>query len=173
MKLMNKLIIAFLALFVTGNSLSWAANPLSKPMQKAYKAECKQLKKEGWKLYDNSKSVEDALLDYYKLLDKGGQDVSHIVGFGQSKSANMAMRKAMTNAKAQWTSTQESEVSGSTTIRMSNEQSGTVTSKQESESAIRSSSEQVVKGFNPTVSLTRTLPDGNVEVRLYYIVNAK
>lgn len=166
---MNKIAIAFVVLFFTGSTLGIAGNTLSKAMQKAYKAECKQLKKEGWKLYDNSKSVDDAMLDYYKRLDEGGKDVMHVIGFGQSKTANIAFQKAMSNAKAQWSSSQESNVSGSTTIQVSNEQSASATSKKESESAIHSNSEQVVKGFHPTVSLSRTLPDGTIEVRLYYI----
>ena len=169
MRLLNKITIACIALFFTGSTFCWAANPLSKAMQKAYKAECKQLKKEGWKLDNNTLSVEDAMLEYYQQLDKGGQNVMHIIGFGQSKTANIALQKAMTNARAQWTATQGGNVSGSTTIQISNEQSASPTSKQESESTIRSSSEQVVKGFHPTVSLSRTLPDGTIEVRLYYI----
>lgn len=144
---------------------------LSKELQKAYKKECKELKKEGWKVYDNPLALDAALLKYYQKLEQDGGQAQHIVGTGQAKKVNTAYTKARTSAMAQLASMRESQVEALVSIEMSNSERGdSATSRKDVESQIRSKVEQTIKSLAPLVTLCRTLPDGMNEIRMYYVV---
>lgn len=162
----------FLLLWVIGTLAAEAGDgKLSKELQKAYRKECKALKKEGWKVYGNALTLDAAMLRYYQNLEQGGEQVQHFVGTGQSKKVNTAYTKARTSAMAQLASMRESQIEALVSIEMSNSEKGdTATSRKDVESQIRSKVEQTIKSLSPVVSLSRTLPDGANEIRLYYVV---
>lgn len=163
-----KTALLFLLLAFVGTSTFAGNGKLSKDLQKSYKKECKQLKKDGWKVYDKALSLEDAMMVFYQRLDAGGKDIQHIVATGKGKKVNLAYSKAQNSAKVQLASMRESKIEGQTTINMSQSAEG---SANEAQTSIRSNVEQTVKAFTPVVSLSRTLPDGTEEIRLYYLIN--
>ena len=162
----------FLLLWLVDTQATEAGNgKLSKELQKAYKKECKLLKKEGWKVYDNAVTLDAVLLRYYQELERGGEQVQHFVGIGQSKKVNTAYTKARTSALAQLASMRESQIEAMVGIEMYNSEKGdSAASQKDVESQIRSRVEQTIKSLSPVVALCRTLPDGVNEIRLYYIV---
>lgn len=144
---------------------------LSKGTLKIYKNECKNLKEEGWKVYDKALSVDEALMQYYQQLEMGGDTVVHVIGTGLSRNVNTAYSKARSHASAQLASMRESQVAAQTTIRMSQSTADTEGGNTQFSTNIRTSAEQTMKALVPVVSLCRTVKDGKTEIRLYYIIN--
>ena len=139
--------------------------------QKASKKECKVLEKEGWKVYSKSQSLEDALQPYYEALYCDTLQMQHIVVTAQAANINTALSKARHMASREYASSQETSVEGQTTAQVVTRSEGdSIATRQRLESSTRASTRQRVRDFKPTATINRTLPDGTVEVRLYYIV---
>ena len=72
------------------------------PTPKECKKICKQLEKEGWTVHGAGYSLEESLTKYYQR-----QEADHlysIIGTGEAKNINVAIRKATNNASIQYAS---------------------------------------------------------------------
>ena len=72
---------------------------MQKALQKEYKTKMKEFKKEGWKLFGSSRSLDVALLSHYEKLAREGEENYEIVGTSsQFKSKNVGHQRALNNA---------------------------------------------------------------------------
>lgn len=72
---------------------------LNKALKKEYKSKMKEFKKEGWKLYGSTRSLDVALLVHYEKLVKDGEEAYEIMGAcSQFKSKNVGHQTCVNNA---------------------------------------------------------------------------
>lgn len=139
--------------------------------QKESKRVSKQLKNEGWKVFGTGKTIKEALDAHYALLFKGKGTLMTIEGHGKAKNINQAVRKSQNQAMQQYASMRETKVEGVSEVQMRNTQSGEVSSDMDFNTHFKSSTEQTVKSFSPTVVFYRTSGEGLVEVRSFFLVD--
>ena len=164
---MRKKICLFLFLCFLGSICCIAqTGNLSKNGLKNYKKTCKQLKKEGWKVYDKALSLDDAMMKYYLQLEAGADSVVEFVVEGQAKNANKAYLQAKHRATFGQAAKKSLYVKGKTSVKESSDKSGEMTKIHHSNVA---ETEQSIKSLSPALSLYRTLKDGTTEINLYYI----
>ena len=163
--------IAVLLLMAMGCTTCMAQSIESKAVQKECKRVCKQLQKEGWKVFDAiSTNLNTAIQGYYAALEAGGDSVQPLSATGIASNVNVAKTKAKTHAAHDYASQLRSEVESITSVKIQNTQSGNDTSSQkEMENSLTVKVEQLVKGMTPMVTLRRE-HDGQTEVQMLYIV---
>ena len=164
------LAICFLAISALSVDATTMGDKKLTSLRSEYKKAVKQFKKEGWKVSGNSQSLEDAVERHFMVLEETGIDGQVIEGRATAKDLNLAMRRATNNAKSQYISLQQSDIEGRTQIDIVNEAGSEASTKTRVESHTASSSKDTLKGFKPTVSLYRKLPDGNYEAKSLYVV---
>lgn len=164
---------AFLYLFLTllpGSACASSSDISGKELQKECRRMTKRLNKEGWKVYGKMQTVDKALEEYYGKLDASGTVAYTIEGRGTANSVNIAVRKAQSNASAQYATMRESHVAGTSNINMTNTESSEAHSETQFDASYTSSTEQQVKALVPTVTLYRENKDNTVEVMSLFIV---
>lgn len=138
---------------------------------KAYKKECKQvcsqLKKDGWKVYDSSQSLETVMSDFNRRQDT--EKLLPIIGCGSAESINIAIRKATSHAIVQYANMKGSHIQGRTTTMMHNKGGGTNDTESLGSGTVTSVS-QSVKALKQSFTLTRQLHNNTIEARIYYLV---
>lgn len=165
---MKKRKYLFFLLCFLGTTLCWAQTVnLTKSTMKSYKNECKKLKKDGWKVYENAASVDEAMMEYYCQMEAGGNDVMTVTGIGQDMNVNTAYRQARHRASVALTSQKGVHIESQTTVRMTNSSEG---SSSETHTMNYARAEQIIRGQKPVASLYRKRADGTTEINLYYII---
>lgn len=137
---------------------------LSKEALKSYKKVCKQLKADGWTVYDKIQSVDDAMMQYYLQLECGADSMQQVIGMGRDKNVNKAYSQARHRACVSQASQKGSNIKVITDMLMSSS-SGCSTYVGTTLHA-----EQRIKPIAPVVSLCRMLKDGTTEINLYYLI---
>ena len=157
--------------YASGCSALLATDNVSSAMRKECKRICKQMKKEGWKVFHGSSTVLDkALESYYDSLAAGGSHVMQITATGIATNVNLASTKANARASQEYASRLRSEVESVTEIETKNTQEGeSITSRMEVESNLTVRVEQMVKGMSPVLTLRRDI-DGKTEVQMFFIL---
>ena len=141
-------------------------------VEKICKKECKQLKKEGWKVYGKAQELDEAILNYYIALEEGSDSLHSVVSTAEDRDINQAKNKAHHNAMNQLASMRESLVEGVTTVETTNEQgSDGVKSNTSMVNSTKTSVKQQVKALKPILTLSRKKSDDKTEIRMYYLVN--
>lgn len=142
-----------------------------KDIQKECSRMIKRLKAEGWSVYGNTQSLEDALHVYYEEIGKADAEIQTLIANAEAKNINQATSKAQHHLKAQYASMMESKITGETNIQMKNEVSeSTAKSNIEFDSTYESSVNYKLKTIKPNLIITRTKPNGNVEIQMFLIV---
>ncbi len=96
---MKRIILFFLALCLILPAAAQNDKALSKALKKEYKTKMKEYKKEGWKIYGSTRSLDVALLQHYQKLSKEGEYAYEIVGTcSQFKSKNIGHQTCINNA---------------------------------------------------------------------------
>ena len=95
-----KKIITILLMLAMVMPMAVAQNKLlEKAQKKEYKAKIKEFKKEGWKLYGSSRTIEVALLTHYDKLRQLGENGYEVMGEASSfKSKNVGKQMSINNA---------------------------------------------------------------------------
>lgn len=168
---MNTRIYLFFLLCTLGGAYCLAeTKALSKSSMKNYKNECKQLKKDGWKVFDNASSVDDAMMKYYLKLEAGGENVMTVIGIGQDLNINTAYTQAKHRASVALASKKGVRVENQTIVKMSNSDDG---STSDIHSMNYAQAEQIIRTQKPVASLCRKQVDGTTEINLFYIIGFK
>ena len=136
-------------------------------MMKNYRNECKKLKKDGWKVYENTSSVDETMMEYYKQMEAGGEGMITVTGIGQDKDVNTAYRQARHRASVALASRKGVHVESQTVVKMTNSSEG---SSSEIHTMNIAQAEQAIRSQKPVVSLYRKLADGTTEINLYFII---
>ena len=162
---MEKLLLIFTFMCLLGGTCCMAEDgTLSKKALKSCKKVCRQLKQEGWVVFDKEQPVDEAMKEYFLQLEAAGDNVLQMIGKGRDKDISKAYSQArhrisVARAKREHTNAEtftelfESSSSGSSAVyeRVTH-------------------AEQTVTSLAPVVSLCRTLKDGTTEIHLFYLV---
>ena len=135
---------------------------LSKIARKSYRKVCKQLKADGWAVYDKKQSVDDAMLQYYLQLDARGDSVMQVIGMGQDRNVNKAFSQAQHRASVVQASQKEIKIKVVTDLIISS-------SSEKISNTSMLHAEQFINQQKPIVSLYRKNKD-NYEVQLLYVI---
>lgn len=96
---MKKIIMLILAVILMMPAVEAENKQLQKALQKEYKAKMKEYKKEKWKLFGSSRTLEVALLQHYDQLNALGKDAREVIGIASRfKSKNAGYQQAINNA---------------------------------------------------------------------------
>lgn len=165
-----KLVITLL-LFAMGTVTCDAGCMKSSALQKECKRMCKQLKKEGWKVFEGSSpDLKSALESYYAQLEAGGSEVLPLTATGTASNVNLAKTKAKARATNDYAGQLKSEVASIVNVKTTNTQAGgTVKTRQEMENALQVKTSGLVKGMSPVLTLRRD-HDGVSEVQMLFIL---
>lgn len=171
---MKSLIFNVLMLF---SVLLWAMQPaeayarVDNPFKKESKKIAKTLKDEGWKVFEGNRSIREALDAHYKQLAEGAGSLTPIEVHAKAKNINMAIRKSQNYAAQQLASMRETTVEGFTETRIKNSSDDESSSNVDINANFKSSTSQTIKSLNPTVVFFRTMDNGWIEVRAFYLVD--
>lgn len=96
---MKRLLIAILALLLMIPATGYAQNKmLEKRLKTEFKDKMKEYKKEGWKLFGSSRSLDVALLKHYDKLNNLGDEGVEIMGTATGERDNVVLQQAINNA---------------------------------------------------------------------------
>jgi len=104
------------------------------------------------------------MLNYYRQLEEGADDVQHVIGIGRDKNANRAYSQAEHRASVELAAQKGIHVESRTNTRLS------TTSDNSTEVDNIAQVAQTINSMSPVVSLCRTHEDGTTEINLYYII---
>ena len=171
---MKKIIITLLAMALMCPVTSEAQNKLlQKAQKKEYKSKMKEYKKEGWKIFGSSRSLEVALLTHYDKLTQGGDNVYEIVGIASAfKSKNIGKQIATNNACNLYASQAGSHVKGRVISDMGANADDLAAEFDHFYAAYERLVEKEIKGeMNESFSIIRQNNDGSYEMQTYFIIN--
>ena len=179
---MKKIILFLLAMVlavpaINAQGTSKAQKVLNKEMQKALKKEYKQkmkdFKKEGWRLYGSTRSLEVALLNHYSKLEELGENGYEIMGEASKfKSMNVGKQMAVNNACNQYARQAGSHVKG----RIVSDQAGNADDVpgefDHFYAAYTTLVEKEIKGeLQESFSVVKDFKDGTHAMQTFFIVN--
>lgn len=148
---------------------------LEKARKKEYKTKMKEYKKENWKLFGSSRSLDVALLTHYDKLNNLGDDGHEEVGVASRfKSKNVGHQMAINNACLTYAQKAGSHVKGRIVSDMAGDG---VEADQEFDkfyAAYERLVEKEIKGeMSESFSVIRDNGDGTFEMQTYFIVSEK
>lgn len=169
MKATSMLIRQFVFIALIG--LSVQVTRAAEPFQKESKKVAKILKDEGWKVFGDGKTIKEALDAHYQALGESNGNLMPIEGRAKAKNVNLALKKSQNYATQQYASMRETKVDGTVGMDI-NTTSGDEGATQTTLNVnYLSSTQQVVKALSPSAVFYRTLNDGWIEVRAFFLVD--
>ncbi len=172
MKKILTLLLLLLTLVQTGFSQSGIQDKL---LRKECKKTIKLMKKGGWKVYASTASLETAVSGHFAQMEAGGGGLQLVVGHSRNKNENLAYSAARANALSQTAGMKESQISGATSLIMSNLNEG-----REAKSGLSFTNQfeisvrQTLKGMSPSLQVYRKVPGKKqellTEVQMFYLV---
>lgn len=170
---MKKFLLFVMAFFmimpVTVNAQS---KSLEKELKKEYKKKIKEYKKENWKLFGSSRTVEVALLKHYDKLNNL-EDGKEIVGLASNfKSKNVGMQMSINNACLTYAQSAGSYVKGRVMSDLFGD--GTTPDKEFDKfyAAYERLVESEIKGeMEKSYSVIKDNGDGTFELQTYFIIS--
>lgn len=172
---MKKIISFLLALCVMCPAAVMADNSkaLEKARNKERKEVMKRFKKEGWKLFGSSRSLEVALLSHWEKLDKQGEDAREVMGVStRSKSKNVGQQMAINNACLTYAQQAGSQLKGRVVSDLSGDGVDTSAEFEHFYAAYERLVEKEIKGeMDQSFSIIRENNDGTFEIETYFVVS--
>ena len=171
---MKNFFISLLALTLICPVTSDAQNKLlRKAEKKEYKSKMKEYKKDGWKIFGSSRSLEVALLSHYDKLAQGGDNVYEVVGVASAfKSKNVGKQIATNNACNLYASQAGSQVKGRVISDMGANADDVSAEFDHFYAAYERLVEKEIKGeLKESYSIIRENHDGSYEMQIFFIVN--
>ena len=168
---MKKVILIIMALCMVVPEIDAQNKALQKAYTKMYKAKMKEYKKEGWKLFANSKTLDVVLLTHYDKLNNLGDDGREIVGVStKSASKNVGSQAAANNAAISYAQNAGKHIRGRIVSDIGTDGGDTSTEFDRFYAAYESLVEKEIKGeMEPSYSRIRYLPGVLYEMQSYYI----
>lgn len=172
---MKNIILFLMALCLMLPSAEAQNKTLEKARKKEYKTKMKEYKKENWKLFGSSRSLDVALLTHYDKLNNLGDDGHEEVGVASRfKSKNVGHQMAINNACLTYAQKAGSHVKGRIVSDMAGDG---VEADQEFDkfyAAYERLVEKEIKGeMSESFSVIRDNGDGTFEMQTYFIVSEK
>lgn len=146
---------------------------LEKARKKEYKTKIKEYKKENWKLFGSSRSLDVALLTHYDKLNSLGEDGHEVVGIASKfKSKNVGKQMAINNACLTYAQQAGSQVKGRIVSDMAGDGIDADAEFDNFYAAYERLVEKEIKGeMKESYSIIRDNGDGTSEMQIYFIVS--
>lgn len=142
-----------------------------KALRKECKEKLKQFKEEGWGVYQDSQTLDEALTAFYMKIEACGDSLQQVVGVAEHRNPQMAQRKAFYSAARQCASMKGATIKGGMKTTMTNEATAdSTTSKVTHDASYESNVSETVKSLVPELSLSRLRSNGNTEVQLFFLI---
>ena len=169
---MKKIIIMLFSVLLMMPAVSNAQNKaLDKALAKEYKQKMKELKKEGWKLFGSTRSLEVELLKHYEKRNEGKGEVVGVASVTDPKHKNLLKSTAEINACTTYARDCGMQLQG----RVAVDQGLTDDEKSEFEhvyQAYQGLVEKEIKGeLIPSFSLIREVSSNHIEMQVFYLVD--
>lgn len=170
---MKKVIMLLLAICMVAPVAMSQNKTLEKARKKEYKTKMKEYKKEGWKLFASSRSLDVALLTHYDKLNSMGDDAIEISGVASKfKSKNIGKQMAANNACLTYAQQAGSHVKGRVVSDMFGDGVEPTGEFDRFYAAYERLVEKEIKGeMQESYSVIRDNGDGTFEMQTFYIVN--
>lgn len=170
---MKKVIMFLLAICMVAPVAMSQNKTLEKARKKEYKTKMKEYKKEGWKLFASSRSLDVALLTHYDKLNSMGEDAIEISGVASKfKSKNVGKQMAANNACITYAQQAGSQVKGRVVSDLFGDGVEPTGEFDRFYAAYERLVEKEIKGeMQESYSVIRENGDGTFEMQTFYIVN--
>ncbi len=170
---MKRIILFLLTLCCIIPASAQLEKKIAKQMEQEYKKTIKLYKKEGWKLFGSSHSVEMALLLHYQKLYKAGEDNQEIVGnCTRCKSKNVGHQTCINNAANIYAQQAKRVVSGRVASDIANSSDEDKAEFDRFYAAYESQVEKEINGeLQETYCLIRPIGNGEYEMEAHFIVS--
>lgn len=171
---MKKIIMMLLAvLFIMPAAVNAQSKALQKAREKEYKQKMKEYKKEGWKVFGTSRSLEVALLTHYEKLNNLGENGYEVVGIcAKYKSDNVGHQSAINNACNTYARNAGSTVKGRIVSDMASNGEDTSGEFDHFYAAYETAVEKEIKGeLQESYSVYKDLGNGEKTMQTFFIVN--
>lgn len=170
---MKKIIMIIMALVLAMPGANAQSKALEKALKKEYKTKMKQYKKEGWKLFASSRSLDVALLKHYAKLDELGDNCYEVVGIcAKYKSDNVGHQSAINNACNTYARNAGSHVKGRVVGDLASNGDDTSSEFDKFYAAYEALVEKEIKGeMRESYAIYRELGNGEKTMQVYFIID--
>lgn len=170
---MKRIILFLLAVALIVPAANAQNKILQKALKKEYKNKMKEYKKEGWKLFGSSRSLDVALLKHYDKLEALGEKGYEVVGVcAKYKSDNVGHQAAINNACNTYARNAGSHVKGRVVSDMASNGDDTAGEFDHFYAAYETLVEKEIKGeLIESYSIYRDLNNGEKTMQTYFIVS--
>ncbi len=146
---------------------------LEKAQKKEYKAKIKEFKKEGWKLYGSSRTIEVALLTHYDKLSQLGDNGYEVMGEASSfKSKNVGKQMSINNACNIYARNAGSHVKGRIVSDLAGNADNTDAEFDHFYAAYETLVEKEIKGeMQESFSVIKDNKNGTFSMQTFFIIN--
>ncbi|MDO4931680.1 MAG: hypothetical protein Q4E63_03360 [Prevotellaceae bacterium] len=170
---MKKILIFLLAMVLAAPSVNAQNKILQKAIKKEFNAKKKEYKKEGWKLFASSRSLEVALLKHYDKLEALGDNGYEIVGIcAKYKSDNVGHQAAINNACNTYARNAGSHVKGRVVSDMASNGNDTSAEFDHFYAAYETLVEKEIRGeMQESYAIYKDLGNGEKTMQVFFIIN--
>ena len=169
---MKKIIMFLMAAFML-SVVPATAQELSKSEKKAMKAKLKEFKKEGWKIFGSTSTIDLALEKH--MLKLQSDDAIEVPGTASSfKSKNVGKQMALNSAMTYYASMMDSEIKGKVVSDMQGDGEFSETEFEKFYAAFKRSVQTTIKDeLKESFSIIRDKGNGTSEMQTFYVVDKK
>lgn len=169
-KLLMILIAACLVLPVMGQTTN---KDLEKALKKEKKEKLKEYKKDGWKIFGSTRSLEVALLKHYDKLATLGEDGNEVAGTAsRCKSKNLGHQMAINDACLTYAQRAGSQLQGRVVSDIAGNSTDTAGEFDHFYAAYERLVEKEIKGeMEESFSVIRDNGDGTFEIQTYFVAS--
>mgnify|MGYP003540929036 FL=1 len=169
---MKKIIMFLMAAFML-SVVPATAQELSKSEKKAMKAKLKEFKKEGWKIFGSTSTIDLALEKH--MIKLQSEDAIEVPGIASSfKSKNVGKQMALNSAMTNYASMMDSEIKGKVVSDMQGDGEFSETEFEKFYAAFKRSVQTTIKDeLKESFSIIRDKGNGTSEMQTFFIVDKK
>ena len=169
---MKKIIMFLMAAFML-SVVPATAQELSKSEKKSLKAKVKEFKKEGWKIFGSTSTIDLALEKH--MLKLQSEDAIEVPGIASSfKSKNVGKQMALNSAMTNYASMMDSEIKGKVVSDMQGDGEFSETEFEKFYAAFKRSVQTTIKDeLKESFSIIRDKGNGTSEMQTFFIVDKK
>ena len=167
---MKKIIMFLMAAFML-SVVPATAQELSKSEKKAMKAKLKAFKKEGWKIFGSTSTIDLALEKH--MLKLHSEDAIEVPGIASSfKSKNVGKQMALNSAMTNYASMMDSEIKGKVVSDMQGDGEFSETEFEKFYAAFKRSVQTTIKDeLKESFSIIRDKGNGISEMQTFFLVD--
>lgn len=170
---MKKILILLLSMVLAVPMVNAQNKVLQKAIKKEYKTKMKEYKKEGWKLFASSRSLDVALLKHYDKLESLGDNAYEVVGIcARYKSDNVGHQAAINNACNTYARNAGSHVKGRVVSDMASNGDDTSSEFDHFYGAYESLVQKEIRGeMQESYAVYKNLGNGEKTMQVFFIIN--